>query len=498
MSTENLPNSTPPQGAPEAEPADSATSRPRVGSNSRLAVPASARAASPQLNALCQRAATGAVEDIKRLAKWSALVDHEAQMLRGRLRKQQHDFATLFEIVGQTSARALEVESMQTYLLRTVSGHFATPKVMIMRRMRAEDGELVCSASQGVQRPGLALPLTSAICQHALQCRYCFFLKEAGEEAAEVQALRKVGVDLVVPLVQEVEGPGAVLEGIILLGGRLSGREYSEEDIEFLHILGKLLAICLRNEALYRRSIIDDLTGVASRGHFDAQLNQELNRIAAYGHRGLGLVMLDVDKFKNFNDTYGHQTGDRILQELAKVLVDQVRNVDLVARYGGEEFAIILLEIERSVVLEVANRLRTAVEAMEILSPKGERLSVTASFGLACFPGDATEKSTLIQLADEALYRSKEAGRNRVTMADPGSGLNRAVTLAPSDRPEKKGDAGTSHVPDKRRVHSLMLGLPSPEIERIQAEQNAIALESDPVEEDSRGGPVERRRVVKG
>jgi diguanylate cyclase (GGDEF)-like protein len=215
--------------------------------------------------------------------------------------------------------------------------------------------------------------------------------------------LETMGVRLVVPLIQEVEGAGQVLEGLLLLGPRLSVPGYNEEDIDFLQVLGKMLAICLRNEALYRRSIIDDLTGVASRGHFEAQLSQELNRIIMYGHRGMGLVLLDVDNFKSFNDTYGHQTGDRVLQDLARVLTTQVRNVDLVARYGGEEFAIILLEIERERMVEVADRLRRAVQDMTVEGAQGEKLKITCSFGLACFPTDATDKSTLIQLADEAL-----------------------------------------------------------------------------------------------
>jgi diguanylate cyclase (GGDEF)-like protein len=191
-----------------------------------------------------------------------------------------------------------------------------------------------------------------------------------------------------------------------------------------------MLAISLRNETLYRRSIIDDLTGVASRGHFDARLSQEINRITTYGHRNMGLLMLDIDDFKFFNDRYGHQTGDRVLQELARLLVRQVRTVDLVARYGGEEFAVILLEIDRAKVLEVAERLCASVAQMEVPSGQGEALHITASFGLACFPDDALDKSTLIELADEAMYRSKALGKNRVTATEPGAGKKR-TTLAP-------------------------------------------------------------------
>ncbi|HYF50295.1 MAG TPA: GGDEF domain-containing protein, partial [Planctomycetota bacterium] len=305
--------------------------------------------------------------------------------------------------------------------------------------------------------------------------RFCFTLGElpqAALQTAEVARLQEMGMHLIVPLVQEVDA-GANLEGFLFLGKRLSNLPYTEEDLEFLHVLGKMFAICLRNEALYRRSVIDDLTGVASRGHFDAQLSQELNRIMTYGHRSMGLVMLDVDKFKSLNDTYGHQTGDRVLQELSRTLVHQVRNVDLVARYGGEEFAIILLEIDRAKIGEVGERIRKAVEDMEVVSAQGQRLQITASFGIACFPDDAIDKSTLIQLADEALYRSKDGGRNRVTLAEPGSGLKRAV-VGPKSNAEKQPQSANKGAA-RPNAPMAMLSAITPEIENIQRQQREVA-----------------------
>jgi diguanylate cyclase (GGDEF)-like protein len=221
---------------------------------------------------------------------------------------------------------------------------------------------------------------------------------------------------MAVPLLQEVDGKGAVLEGFLFLSGKLTRKPYRKGDIEYLDILAKMFAICLRNENLYRRSIVDTLTGVSSRGHFDAQLSQEIQRINASGQKGMCLLMLDVDHFKTFNDRYGHQTGDLVLQSLAKVLVEHVRNVDLVARYGGEEFAIILLEVDKAVALEVAQRLLNAVREMQI-EAAGQILTITASVGLACFPQDAGSVHELVHAADTALYRSKDAGRNCITVA---------------------------------------------------------------------------------
>ena len=372
------------------------------------------------LNALCVKAAGGSTEGARQLAEWAKQAEAETLGLRRRLRKQEHDFSTLFEIVGQTSARSLDLVSMQTYLLRTVSGHFTSPKLLIVRRHKAEDQVLTCAAVQGLREAKVSIPSDSALCAEAMNRRYGLFLSELPEgiqALPEVMALRALGLQLAVPLIQEVETTDAVLEGFLLLGPRLANRVYGGVDLEFLNTLGKMLAICLRNEALYRRSIIDDLTGVASRGHFEARLSQELNRIQIYGHRSLGLVMLDIDKFKTFNDRYGHQTGDRVLQEMSRVLVQQVRNVDLVARYGGEEFAIILLEIEHARVLDVAQRLRRAVEALRVSSLGGTDLHITVSIGAAVFPDDAKGKVELIQRADQSLYDAKDAGGNKVVMA---------------------------------------------------------------------------------
>jgi diguanylate cyclase (GGDEF)-like protein len=313
-------------------------------------------------------------------------------------------------------------------------------------------------------------------------------MQELTERPREVAALAKFGLDLVVPLIQELEGPAGVLEGLLLLGPRLSGHGYSDEDLELLHVLGKMLAICLRNAALYRRSIIDDLTGVASRGHFDAQLSQELNRIQTYGHRSLGLIMLDVDHFKNFNDQYGHQTGDRVLQELARLLQKQVRNVDMVARYGGEEFAIILLEIERPKVIEVAQRLCRAVSEMAVQSLDGQPLRITASFGVACFPDDALDKSTLIQMADRALYQSKDAGRNRVTAIELGAGLKDGAApppapagppMEPTVQPRRRGDSVDNGSDPAKPLRIGLISATPAEVASIEEARRKLAASAD-------------------
>jgi diguanylate cyclase (GGDEF)-like protein len=132
--------------------------------------------------------------------------------------------------------------------------------------------------------------------------------------------------------------------------------------------------------------------------------------------------MLDIDKFKSVNDTYGHQQGDRVLVEVARVMRRLSRDVDLPARYGGEEMAVVLPQTDLAGAEQGAERMRAAIEGMQINRlDGGGLLPITASFGVASFPAEATDKTALIAAADAALYRAKRGGRNRVERAEPAA-----------------------------------------------------------------------------
>ncbi len=163
----------------------------------------------------------------------------------------------------------------------------------------------------------------------------------------------------------------------------------------------------------------DQLTGVRNFRFFSGRLPEELQRARRYRHQ-LSLVMLDIDYFKKFNDTYGHQAGNIALQHLVRVLQDTVRETDLVARYGGEEFAIILPETTKRLAHELAARVRSNVEAQPV-PLQGHQHRITVSLGLATFPRDVNNWQALVECADKALYQSKQGGRNRVTVYAPDS-----------------------------------------------------------------------------
>lgn len=161
----------------------------------------------------------------------------------------------------------------------------------------------------------------------------------------------------------------------------------------------------------------DDLTGLLSSRSFFSELRRESARASAE-HRPFCVMMMDVDHFKQVNDTYGHLTGSKTLEEIGQCIINSMRSGDAAARFGGEEFAAFLLDAEIVQAMVAAERIRTAIEsrAFSVVrhgKPQAEH-NVTISIGISSFPDDSRDPIELVEMADSALYRAKREGRNRV------------------------------------------------------------------------------------
>ncbi len=233
-----------------------------------------------------------------------------------------------------------------------------------------------------------------------------------------------LGSLIVAPL--RVEGQ---LIGAIMVGGTTRAR-YTPDDATMVAELARHAAVALKNAqrhaAVAQAAQMDGLTGIYNRGALMERLERELERARRYG-RPLAVIFFDLDRFKRINDTYGHQFGDRVLRELARIATHTVRSIDLVGRYGGEEFIAVLPETDGTQAHIVAERLRANVAGRRLPAPSGEAARVTVSAGIAVFPDDATTMDTLIRIADTALYAAKEGGRNRVHY-EPESKQRRAMS----------------------------------------------------------------------
>lgn len=208
--------------------------------------------------------------------------------------------------------------------------------------------------------------------------------------------------------------------GVLMLDSSSVRRTWPAEVLQLLEMYALQSALAIENAHVYARAIreahTDALTGLHNHGYFQQVTRRAISQAQRYGEP-VSLTMIDIDHFKQFNDTWGHPAGDDILRLLARFFRESTRESDLAARYGGEEFALLMPRTSPSDAYMLAERLRARVDAeLEFVAPDGRQHPLTASFGVASFPLHAADAKTLIAAADAALYAAKRQGRNRTVL----------------------------------------------------------------------------------
>jgi diguanylate cyclase (GGDEF)-like protein len=213
---------------------------------------------------------------------------------------------------------------------------------------------------------------------------------------------------------------GEHVVGVLAIGSA-TPRDLTPAEVERLQVIGNQSSLALQNallhEELERLSVTDRLTELYNHGYFEQRLDEEIGRAERFGHV-LSLIMIDIDDFKLFNDTYGHPRGDRVLRAVSNTITSALREIDFAARYGGEEFVVVLPETDAEGAHAVAERIRTGVERLSYASI-GVDASVrkTVSVGVATYPTNARSGAALIVAADQAMYAGKRGGKNTVRTA---------------------------------------------------------------------------------
>ncbi|MBI4313494.1 MAG: sensor domain-containing diguanylate cyclase [Candidatus Omnitrophica bacterium] len=227
-------------------------------------------------------------------------------------------------------------------------------------------------------------------------------------EAAEGERL--TGAILIVPLISAQRVLG-------LLRVESSAPDaFTPEDLRLLDIVADVSAMAVENVRLYQRTaelaVTDDLTGLAVHRYFHERLEEELAR-ARLRNQPASVLLIDLDRFKCYNDTYGHPAGDKLLRTMAQTLRQCHSSGELLARYGGEEFAVLLSGVDMAEAIRHAELIRATIEAKEIVLRQG-KAKLTVSIGVATFPQDGIHRERLLETADRRLYQAKERGRNQV------------------------------------------------------------------------------------
>lgn len=229
------------------------------------------------------------------------------------------------------------------------------------------------------------------------------------EEAALIKALNLEDC-LIAPIWMKDQPTG-----LVIVDNNITKKEITAEDVKiFAMFLAQAVAAWENSQSFENtltKSHTDSLTSLWNYGYFQYTLDEELTK-AQTEKLPLSLMMIDIDNFKHFNDSYGHLQGDSALRHISGILKENCRKIDIVCRYGGEEFAIILPANSKQEAQALGERILKAIAAKEILNNH-----FTVSIGIASFPQDCLNKETLIQKADQALYKAKDQGKNRVILA---------------------------------------------------------------------------------
>ena len=208
--------------------------------------------------------------------------------------------------------------------------------------------------------------------------------------------------------------------GFLLLGEKIeSDHQFTDYEKNIIENIASLTAIAINNSQLLEMTTTDIMTHLKLKHYFFTILMECLYTINSSGEKKdtLSILMIDIDFFKNINDTYGHAAGDIVLEAVAKIIKSCTRNVDTAARYGGEEFVVMLNNTPPTAAMNVAERIRKLVEDKIILYD-GQNIKVTISIGVSSYNFDLEPAKSIVERADKALYESKQNGRNRVTLSE--------------------------------------------------------------------------------
>lgn len=327
-------------------------------------------------------------------------------LLYETVQRETKETALLYE-VSQSLISTLDFDQLLNNILQHLQETFEFLNVSVL--LVDEEKQSLYTHSSITHSPGdetLRLRIgRDGITGHVAKTKAMYCCPDVREDTYYVAGNEKTRSEACFPLLI-----GERLIGVLdVESSKVNG--FSQDTLRLLSSLSAQIAIAIDNARLYvetkKLSLTDPLTLLSNRRSFDIFIDAEIKRAERY-RRTFVVMMIDFDNFKNYNDKYGHNAGDVVLQKLSKIMKDIIRDVDFLCRYGGDEFVSILPETDASFALDIAERMRKKIAAQRI-QPK-----ITLSIGIASFPHDARDKAKLIDLADQACYEAKQRGGNRV------------------------------------------------------------------------------------
>ncbi len=325
-------------------------------------------------------------------------------------KKQLLDLNTMLEIGKTLNAASLSLKNVLDIVILTCYGHFHSSDAIILLSIDKGDKTFFIGQSEDQK---ISIESSNPLIKYIKENEKVIQI----DEIRDISILSKVydlfkqnNIELIIALKFKDR-----INGILCLKKKEEdfGSGYTENEKRYINIMAGFASVAIENARLYEMATLDRKTKLYNHGYFQNRLSQEIERAERY-KTDLTLMLLDLDHFKEVNDTYGHMIGDEVLIKVAETIKNHVRTFDVPARFGGEEFTIILPETDIKMSYSVAERLRKGIKKLLFTTQKGN-FSIAVSIGIAGFVhGVEMTEDILIEHADNALYYAKEHGRDQV------------------------------------------------------------------------------------
>jgi diguanylate cyclase (GGDEF)-like protein len=295
--------------------------------------------------------------------------------------------------------------------------------------IRCDNDHVFESLATWGEPPPAEVTITSDTC-HALRQGKTYLINDWSKElCCQHIDMTEVTASLCVPLLTQNETLGV----LHLRNGPCEEHENCQRWQQLAEMVSGQVAMALTNlalrERLQQQAIQDPLTGLYNRRYLDETLPRELQRAERHG-LSMGVIMLDIDHFKHFNDTYGHDAGDTLLRAVGNFLQANTRGEDIACRYGGEEFTLVLPGASLENALQRAEQVRAGIKALTVTHLGQSLDAITVSVGVAVFPDHGTDADAVMKAADIALYRAKQGGRDQVVADQSTTGEDEEISVS--------------------------------------------------------------------
>jgi diguanylate cyclase (GGDEF)-like protein len=343
------------------------------------------------------------------------------QRLRMEINRKSNEILASLSELSRSIAPVLERDGLfQTILDKAIQLLMAEQgSLMLLDR---NTSELMVEARRSVDdvvKEKMRIPKGEGIVARVIESRTPILVEDVEKDPRFRQKNRpryKTKSFISVPI--EIEDR---VTGVLNISDKVSGEAFNENDLRLIQTFTASAAIAIERNLLYEQveelkklSLTDPLTGIYNRRYLDSRLEEEITRYKRY-KIPFSFLLLDIDGFKAYNDTFGHMAGDGLLRNMATTIVSSLRNIDIAARFGGDEFVVILPQTPKVDAIHTANRLKESIEKAEVFSQLELPFkNLTVSMGLTTYPDDALTFKELIEKTDQALYLAKKSGGNRV------------------------------------------------------------------------------------